>query len=604
MPRPPAADLSHLDAQALAREIASPLFWRRQTAQRLLVERGETFAAPALREILANKSARPAALIAALRTLDGMGVLTPGDVRPFVSHNADSVRIHALQLGDRWLSRAEERDWLDAVLAAAAAEANPRVQVQFALSLGETRDPRAFALLARYARERLGVRWMDAAILSALHRRGGAMLAELLREPGGAGPLLGPLAGVVAAGRDEAELASTLDVLVQAPPDAQATVIEGLVRGRKNAPRQPLTGTSAQSSLARLAASSAAAVRNATRALEDTFVPAPTEGSSFAGTALPPATEVSDATLRKFVAALDATRDTKRGHDVFKLACATCHRIGDEGHDFGPDLLGELGVAEESLVRHVLLPDERIRPGYETTIVDTRSGVPVVGVLKDDGATSLTLVQPAGIEQILLRKDMTGVRRVARSLMPSFAETLTPADVADLLDWLRGHLRADSRGRVVLFDEEPGFAALLEDESGTATVEAARAPFGKLCLRITPPQRAAAQLPGWNYRIVEKPAAANEFRYLRLSWRATGAGVMVELARSGQWPKAADANGRYFAGRNTTSWQARQTSPAAPREWDTVTFDLWKDMGAFTLTGIAPTAMGGDAWFDRIELLR
>src|SRR4030095_5209751 len=35
----PAADMSALDAKALARECASPLFWRRQTAQRLLVER-------------------------------------------------------------------------------------------------------------------------------------------------------------------------------------------------------------------------------------------------------------------------------------------------------------------------------------------------------------------------------------------------------------------------------------------------------------------------------------------------------------------------------------------------------------------------------------
>ena len=30
--------------------------------------------------------------------------------------------------------------------------------------------------------------------------------------------------------------------------------------------------------------------------------------------------------------------------------------------------------------------------------------------------------------------------------------------------------------------------------------------------------------------------------------------------------------------------------------------DLWKDMGIFTLTGLAPTEMGGDAWFYRIEL--
>ena len=35
-----------------------------------------------------------------------------------------------------------------------------------------------------------------------------------------------------------------------------------------------------------------------------------------------------------------------------------------------------------------------------------------------------------------------------------------------------------------------------------------------------------------------------------------------------------------------------------------VTCDLWKDFGSFTLTGIAPTAMGGEAFFDRIELAR
>jgi hypothetical protein len=35
-----------------------------------------------------------------------------------------------------------------------------------------------------------------------------------------------------------------------------------------------------------------------------------------------------------------------------------------------------------------------------------------------------------------------------------------------------------------------------------------------------------------------------------------------------------------------------------------VTRDVWKDFGRLTLTGIAPTAMGRPALFDRIELLR
>ena len=67
---------------------------------------------------------------------------------------------------------------------------------------------------------------------------------------------------------------------------------------------------------------------------------------------------------------------------------------------------------------------------------------PLTGILKDDGATSLTLIPPGGVEQVLLRKDVTGVRRLATSLMPSFAEGLTPAETASLFAWLRSNLKS------------------------------------------------------------------------------------------------------------------------------------------------------------------
>lgn len=53
-----------------------------------------------------------------------------------------------------------------------------------------------------------------------------------------------------------------------------------------------------------------------------------------------------------------------------------------------------------------------------------------------------------------------------------------------------------------------------------------------------------------------------------------------------------------------TGWAAVEVAPEPPHQWVVVTRDLWKDFGPFTLTGIAPTAMGGVALFDRIELLR
>jgi putative membrane-bound dehydrogenase-like protein len=603
-PTAPSSDMSRLDAAALARECGSPYLWRRLTAQRLLAERSTPTATPLLRALLADGQAEAAALITALRTLEQLGAATAEDVRPLLAHPAAPVRVHALQVGDRWLAVDVDQSLLEAVLVLAANEPNPRVLVQCALSLGESRDARAFALLARLAREHHALRWMNTALLSSLAGLGTDMLAELLRQPAADSGLLNSLVQSIAARGDESALARTLGMLPDASTEIQERVLQALVSGRRNAPAHPLTDPAAHRALATLATSSSQGVRSALRALEDAFSHDPSaRPAGLPADVAPPAVPVSGETFGAFVAALAGPRDAARGKEVFRQACAACHRVDDQGHEVGPDLMGELGVAEETLVRHLLLPSERIRPGFETVLLETRSGATSAGVIRHDGATSVTLVAAGGSEQVFLRKDLAGVRRLPISLMPSFA-ALPPSDVASVLAWLRSQLREDPGNRVVLFDEEPGFAALLTDQAGTASVVQDGASSGRFCLHVTPPQRAAATIPGWKYRVVEQPSAPDEYRYLRLTWRASGAGAMVELARSGQWPKAEDPDGRYFAGRNTTPWQARQTSARTPREWDTVTLDLWKDLGSFTLTGLAPTAMDGDAWFDRIELLR
>lgn len=602
-PSPP-ADLSAMDALALAKETGSSYQWRRETASRLLSERGEAkVASPVLRQMSVDKSAKPAVLIAVLHALDQSGGLLPEDLIPLVRHPAASVRRHVLQLSDGWFGKAEGAALLTAAVEAAAIETDDAVAIQFALSLGETRDPRAFTTLTRYARERLKVRWMDAALLSSLHGRCGEMLAELLKDTSPSQEFIASLARSIASRRDGGELARVLAVIAEAPSARQISVLTNLAAGRANAARTPLAAPEAVQKLAVLAASPVAEVRDAARALEQTFVPLPPSGDK-PPEVLPAEVKVSDAVFRSFTAALNGPRDEKKGHEVFLQSCAVCHRVGKEGQVFGPDLMGELGVAEETLVRHLLLPGERIRPGFETTLVDTHAGATLAGLLVEDGAASLTLRLPGGIEQTVLRKDAKGTRRAPGSLMPSFAETLKPADMASLLAWLREQLKPQDPGRRVLFDEESEFASLLNRGDGRAAV-VPRQPFaGALCLSVTPPQRFNAKIPGWGFRIVEKPAAEGEFRYLRLAWRAAGEGVMVELAAGGRWPEAGDARRRFFSGRNTTAWKATMVRAEAPAEWREEVLDLWKNAGAFTLTGFAPTAMDGPVFFDRMELLQ
>jgi putative membrane-bound dehydrogenase-like protein len=445
---PPTADMAALDTKSLARECASPLLWRRQTAQRLLVERSARPADSTLRESLAAANMASDAIITTLHTLDQLGTLTPADLRPFLGHSEPAVRIHVLQLADHWFAKEEGRTLLDTALTAAAGETNPRVQIQFALSLGETPDPRAFAMLARYVRERLHVRWMDSAVLSSLHERGLEMLQTVLRDPGGSASFLPVLAQTIAARRDETELARTLDLITAAGPDTQAGVLNALAKGRKSAPRTPLGASSARTALASFAASPIGEVRAAARALEETYTPSVADDESLVPSGQIPAIEpISEEVFRRFVVALAGPRDLNHGHELFVQTCATCHRIDNEGSEVGPDLLGQIGAGEESLLKDILMPSERIRPGYETTLVQARDGRAVVGLLKSDDATSLTLKQAGGIEAVLLRKDVTGVRRLGTSLMPSFAETLKPSDLADLLAWLRSHLGTSAKAQ-------------------------------------------------------------------------------------------------------------------------------------------------------------
>ena len=211
-----------------------------------------------------------------------------------------------------------------------------------------------------------------------------------------------------------------------------------------------------------------------------------------------------------------------------------------------------------------------------------------------------TLRQAEGKEQIILRKDVDEVRALSVSMMPEdLPKTVTPRDLADLLAWLR---RPPTD--LILVDENRELVEALNEGAGVAEFIRSDKFVGQVSLRVTPPQRFSPRIKGWEFRIRERPGPG-EYRYLRFAWKSAGAdGVMLELADDGRWPPAERPLRRYHAGRNTTGWQSVEISPFAPREWTVVTRDLWADFGDFTLTGIAPTAMGGDALFDRIELLQ
>jgi mono/diheme cytochrome c family protein/glucose/arabinose dehydrogenase len=100
-PAPPA--LSKATPQQLVQTLSNPKGWWRDTAQRLLVERGDAAVAPALKTLAATAPDWRTKLHA-LWTLDGLGAIEVASVqKALVDANAD-VRAAGVRLSERWLS--------------------------------------------------------------------------------------------------------------------------------------------------------------------------------------------------------------------------------------------------------------------------------------------------------------------------------------------------------------------------------------------------------------------------------------------------------------------------------------------------------------------
>ncbi len=140
------------------------------------------------------------------------------------------------------------------------------------------------------------------------------------------------------------------------------------------------------------------------------------------------------------------------------------------------------------------------------------------------------------------------------------------------------------------------------NESGTASREDRDIFSGVEAMRITPQQKYRENIPGWNFKIVEKPQNAGEFRYVRFAWKKNGGQcVMIQFhRRGGEWGY------RHYAGRNVFNWNPSiQISATLPKDWEVVTRDMFEDFGELPISGMALTPMDENfALFDHILLGR
>ena len=147
----------------------------------------------------------------------------------------------------------------------------------------------------------------------------------------------------------------------------------------------------------------------------------------------PPATPT---TAELSLAAL-AKANARRGEALFfnLAACATCHRVGNRGINFGPDLTN-LGARMEPkyVVQSILEPNAVITEGFAAHAVEA-GGKSHFGVLLSTGST-VRLGVAGGQVVELAEKDITKHETLPISPMPPMGALLGPQDVADIAKWL------------------------------------------------------------------------------------------------------------------------------------------------------------------------
>ncbi|MDR3638850.1 MAG: c-type cytochrome [Isosphaeraceae bacterium] len=131
--------------------------------------------------------------------------------------------------------------------------------------------------------------------------------------------------------------------------------------------------------------------------------------------------------------------DPAHGRAIFRRECASCHRLDGEGSAVGPDLFGIRNQPKESILLHVLVPDHEITPGFAAYTVATKDGRVLTGLVASETPTSITLRQPLGKEDTILRSEIDELAASKQSLMPQGLEkNIARQEFADLLGYLKG----------------------------------------------------------------------------------------------------------------------------------------------------------------------
>ena len=311
------ATLTGLKPAELITELGSGNEWRRETAQRLLIEGGDKTLATAL-NAFGRETASPMGRVHALWTQHGLGVADWTLVSAGLADADPRVRAAALRVSEALVAGPQRDDVIARWNEMAASEAVPEVQVQLALTMGEAKDlgvDLAAAALAQRAAEHIAI---QDAFISGLAGRELEVFAAVLKQPAAYSKTLpAALLRCVFAERKPARVAQALAIIGSLPlRSQQLTLLGSLATHPTVTAKRPIKLEAEPAALAKLAKSKDAAMLKALAWFKSTVI-----WPGKPGVVVPPTKALTNEELALF----------DNGRQTFAGLCAACHQPTGKG---------------------------------------------------------------------------------------------------------------------------------------------------------------------------------------------------------------------------------------------------------------------------------
>ena len=129
--------------------------------------------------------------------------------------------------------------------------------------------------------------------------------------------------------------------------------------------------------------------------------------------------------------------DAENGKQVFRRGCLACHKVYNEGQDFGPDMMKVgMRLTKYKLVESIIDPNADVDKKYLSTLISTSSGKIVTGLLVSENKDEVVIFD-GKVKRVIKVADIEERKTLKQSSMPEgLAGTISPAEFLDVIAFL------------------------------------------------------------------------------------------------------------------------------------------------------------------------